>query len=201
MRTIVGLWRWRGNPLCRRTDRGEAWLTLWATVLIVVGAPLAGLLTAQATHETLLRSAQEQQRERQRVWATAERVAVRPSFDNSDPESVSRRPTRARVTARWTAPDGRQHSATFTVRHHVRQGGRIPVWIDRAGRLTSRPMSTRGASSHALLAGAAVGACAGGGLEVARRLGVRLLLRRRYARWDEEWARIGPDWGRAGTGP
>ena len=60
-------------------------------------------------------------------------------------------------------------------------------------------MSARTASSYAALAGLAAGAGAVGAMEAGRRLSVRQLLRRRYARWDEEWARIGPDWGRTGT--
>ncbi|WP_326685843.1 MULTISPECIES: hypothetical protein [unclassified Streptomyces] len=198
MRTIVGLWRWRGNPLCRRTDRREAWAALCAALLIAVGAPLIGWLGADAAHHALLRTAHEQQRERHRTWATAQHVNVRPSLD-SNPETGAQGRERTRVTARWTGPDGTVRTGTVSVHREVSPGNRFQVWTDGQGRLTARPMSARSASSHSLLAGLAAGAFAVGGVEAGRRLTVRMLMRRRYARWGEEWDRIGPDWGRTGT--
>ncbi|GAA2621403.1 Rv1733c family protein [Streptomyces axinellae] len=198
MRSIVGLWRWRGNPLCRRTDRGEAWTALCAALLIAAGAPLLGWLGAGAAHHALLRTAHEQQRERHRVWATAQHVSVRPALD-PDPETGAQRSRRTHVTARWTGPDGTVRTGTVSVHREVSAGSRFPLWTDGQGRLTARPMSARTAASHSLLAGLAAGAFTAGGVEAGRRLAVRMLMRRRFARWDEEWHRIGPDWGRAGT--
>lgn len=198
MRTIVGLWRWRRNPLCRRSDRREAWLAVCAALLILVGAPLVGLLSANATHDALLRTAHDQQRERHHIWATAQNITARPPL-NSEPDTATPREERTRVTAHWTGPDGSPHTGTVAVGHLVRPGSRFQVWTDDKGRLTDRPMSRRGASSYSMLAGLAAGAFVVCGVEVGRRLTVRLVLRRRYARWDEEWGRIGPDWGRAGT--
>lgn len=198
MRTITGLWRWRGNPLCRRSDRREVWLTVCAALLIVVGAPLAGVLSANAAHDALLRTALEQQRNRHHIWATAQSIALHPPL-NSEPDTATPREERTRVTAHWTGPDGSPHTGTLAVGHPVRPGNRLPIWTDDKGRLTDRPMSTRGASSYSMLAGLAAGAFVVCGVEVGRRLTVRLVLRRRYARWDEEWGRIGPDWGRADT--
>ncbi|MBO8184248.1 hypothetical protein JW592_01945 [Streptomyces sp. DW4-2] len=198
MRMIVGLWRWRGNPLCRGTDRREAWLSLWAALLIVLGAPLAGWAAAEAAHDVLLRTAHEQQRDRQRIWATAEHVTVLPPLD-SETETAAGAPNRHRVAARWTGSDGTPHTGTVVLRRLVQPGDRFHVWADSHGRLTSRPMSTRSAGSYALLAGLAAAACTTAALEAGRRVTVRLLMRRRYARWDAEWVRIGPDWGRTGT--
>lgn len=198
MRSIVGLWRWRGNPLCRRTDRREAWAAVCAVLLIAVGAPLVGWLGAGAAHHALLRTAHEQQHERHRTWATARHVNVRPALD-PDPETGAQRGERTRVTARWAGPDGRAHTGTVSVHREVSPGSRFLLWTDAQGRLTTRPMSARTAASHSLLAGLAAGAFAAGSVEAGRRLTVRVLMRRRFARWDEEWDRIGPDWGRAGT--
>ncbi|CAM5252441.1 hypothetical protein SVIOM342S_03746 [Streptomyces violaceorubidus] len=44
MRAISGLWRWRGNPLCRASDLAEAWVALTALLLTVFVAPLTGVL-------------------------------------------------------------------------------------------------------------------------------------------------------------
>ena len=82
----------------------------------------------------------------------------------------------------------------------MQPGERFRIWTDEKGRVVTRPMSARTASSYAALAGLAVAAGgAVGAMEAGRRLTVRQLLRRRYAAWDAEWARIGPDWGRTGS--
>src|SRR5690606_29315652 len=76
MRSIRGLWRWRGNPLCRRSDRQEAWLSLCAALLIAVGAPLAGWYGATLAQDSLRANAAEQQRERRLVSAIVEDTTV-----------------------------------------------------------------------------------------------------------------------------
>lgn len=197
MRAIVGLWRWRGNPLCRRSDRREAWLALGAMILVVVVAPLAGWLGASVAHDALRANAKEQQHNRHQVWATAESVQDRAPLD-PDPESAAQQPDRRHVVAHWAGPDGSSHKSTVTARHQVQPGERFRIWTDAAGTPTTRPMSPQTASSYAALAGLAVGVGAGGAMEAGRRLVMRELLRRRYALWDAEWARIGPDWGRTG---
>jgi hypothetical protein len=198
MHVIAGLWRWRGNPLCRRSDRREAWLALCALILTVAVAPIVGWLGASSAHVALLESAKEQQRGRHLVWATAESVQTRAPA-NPDPEASGQSPERDYVVAYWATPHGSSHKGTVRTRHGVQPGERFRIWIDEEGRTAKRPMSTRTASSYAALAGLAAGAGAVGAMEAGRRLSVRQLLRRRYARWDEEWARIGPDWGRTGS--
>jgi hypothetical protein len=198
MRAIVGLWRWRRNPLCRRSDRREAWLALGAMFLVVIVAPLAGWLGTSMAHGALLKNAQEQQRGRHQVWATAESVQDRAPLD-SDPESASQQPDRRHVVAHWAGPDGSSHKSTVTTRHRVQPGERFRIWTDAEGMATTRPLTERTASSYAALAGLATAAGAAGAMEAGRRLAMRQLLRRRYALWDAEWSRIGPDWGRTGS--
>lgn len=60
-------------------------------------------------------------------------------------------------------------------------------------------MEPGAATAHAVLAGAGAALLAAGLFEGGRRLVLRRMLRGRYARWDQEWARVGPDWGRAGA--
>lgn len=198
MRAIAGLWRWHRNPLCRPSDRREAWLALGAMVLIVVVAPLAGWLGASAAHSALLENAEKQKQSRHQVWAVAESVQNRAPLD-SDPESASQHPDRRHVVAHWAGPDGSSHKSTVTTRHGVQPGERFRIWTDADGMVTTRPMGPQTASSYAALAGLAAAAGAAGAVEAGRRLTMRQLLRRRYALWDAEWARIGPDWGRTGS--
>lgn len=190
MRSIAGLWRWRRNPLCRGTDRVEGWLTLGAVLLITLATPTAALCGGRAAHQALLETVRDQHRQRQQVWATVAETA--PPAD-SDPEHGSG----YRVAATWTAADGRTHSGTVTTDRAAEPGDRLRVWTDARGELTSRPMDAATAATHAVLAGIGTAGVAAGLVEAVRRLAVRRLMSRRYARWEEEWARVGPDWGRA----
>ncbi|GAA2422660.1 Rv1733c family protein [Streptomyces macrosporus] len=190
MRSIAGLWRWRRNPLCRSTDRVEGWLTLSAVLLITLATPAAAVWGGRAAHQALLETARDQYRQRYQVWATVAETAPPPT---SDPEPDSG----YRVAATWTAADGRTHTGTVTTDRAAEPGDRLRVWTDARGHLTSRPMDAAGALSHAVLAGIGTAGVAAGLVETVRRLAVRRLMARRYARWEEEWARVGPDWGRA----
>ncbi|MGW8376061.1 hypothetical protein [Streptomyces sp. ODS28] len=195
MRSLVGVWRWRSNPLCRRTDRREAWLALWVAVLIAVCAPLAGWLGAQAAHGSLHRAAVRQQQERHPVWAVAKDYVNRPPSD-TDPESAADPQNRRLVLAQWTGPEGHRHTRAVDAVRGVQPGERFKLWTDDKGRLTARPMSEQAAASHAALAGLAAAAGAAGLLEAGRRITMHQLMRRRFARWEAEWQRNGPDWGR-----
>lgn len=198
MRAIAGLWRWRGNPLCRRSDRREAWLALGAMILVVVLAPLTGWFGASAAHSALTENAEKQKSERHQVWATAEKVHNRAPL-GSDPETGSQSADRRHVVANWSGPDGAPRKSTVVTKQNVQPGERFRIWTDKDGNATRRPMSEHTASSQAALAGVAAAAGTAAALEGLRRLAMRQLLRRRYALWDAEWSRIGPDWGRTGS--
>ena len=199
VRAIVGLWRWRGNPLCRRTDRHEAWLALAALCLSVLVAPIVGLVGAGSIESALASVARQQRAERQPTWAVVEQSALyRPRI--GDPEAVAPPPARYRVRAHWYAPSGALRQGTVILRRSLHPGERFRLWTDADGRRTTPPMPPHTASAQAAIGGLGLAGAAMAVVEAARRCGVRLLLRRRYAAWAAEWQRIGPDWGRADTG-
>nr|WP_155074091.1 hypothetical protein [Streptomyces taklimakanensis] len=185
------MWRWRRNPLCRGTDRAEGWITLCAVLTVLLAAPVAALWGGHTAHETLSGIVREQHRERHQVWAT---VAETSPGGSDAPETDSDR----RVAATWTAVDGSTHSGTVVTDRATEPGDRLRVWIDARGEVTTRPMDADTAASHAALAGVGTGVLTALLVEVVRRLVVRRLVSWRYARWEEEWARVGPDWGWAG---
>lgn len=199
MRPIAGLWHWRASPLFRVTDRREAWLTLCAAVLIAVGVPLAGWLTDVQAHQVLSETVRRQHAARHQVWATVEEFVHRPSVGVADDDDSGLDEGRsARVY--WTSPDGVRHSGVTTVGRRVLPGQAVRLWTGARGGITTAPMSPAAASFHSVLAGLVGGAAAGGAVEGGRRLVLSGMRRARYARWEEEWARSGPDWGRTGTG-
>ncbi|MFJ6567590.1 hypothetical protein ACIQNU_09215 [Streptomyces sp. NPDC091292] len=200
MRAIVGLWRWRHNPLCRATDLAEAWLALGALLLIVVAAPVVGVVAGSAANRALTRSVEHQRTERHETVATVVRKLSRAPMD-PDPETVTARDSHSRVVARWTAPDGTDHRGTVMASlKSPRAGDRFPLWTDAHGRLVAKPLDTATAATHAALAGIGAGIASVALVECARRLVVWRLVRRRYTRWDQAWDKAGPDWGRTGAG-
>ncbi|MFF0130377.1 Rv1733c family protein [Streptomyces mirabilis] len=176
----VWSWRWRRNPLRRRSDLAEAWVLLAAWVSIVVGGLVAGLVTAGAVGRDL---------DRQRADARS----VAAVLTKDAPTSVAPRlgtPQQVRAMVRWTAPDGSVHSGRTTVAAGSHAGARVAVWTDTRGRLTSQPLAPSEAAFRAALAGvlAAVGAggAVWGGAQAAR----AALNRRRLEQWAAEWERI-----------
>ncbi|MFJ7419150.1 hypothetical protein ACIQXD_11065 [Streptomyces uncialis] len=194
MRAMVGVWRWRHNPLRRRTDAVEAWLALGALLLTLCAAPVAGVLAGAAAERSLTQSVREQQRERYRTTATVLRVTPGRAVLPEDDED-------GRVTARWTGPDGTPRTGPVASGLDVpRAGSRFPVWTDPRGRITAPPMTPDAVTVHAVLAGGWTVAVLAALVDVVRRLAVGELTRRRYRRLDQAWERAGPDWGRTGTG-
>lgn len=200
MRAISGLWRWRRNPLCRGTDLAEAWVALAALLLLLFAAPAAGALVGGAVQDALQQSVRDQHRERHPVTAVVVRRVDRPVLE-ADSETATGRGVRSRVVAEWTGPDGtRHHGPVMAGPRSFRPGDRFTLWTDAHGGIVARPLDPATATTHAVLAGSGTALAAAGLVEGGRRLIVRRMLRRRYARWDQAWDRAGPDWGRTGTG-
>lgn len=198
MRTIAGLWRWRRSALCRPTDLTEAWLALCAAALLLLGAPLAGLVGGTTAHAELSGIVREQRAHRHQVWATVERPVQRspagPGGTVLDPEREG-----YPVLAFWEGPDGVTRSGTVRAVRPLYAGDRFRVWTDDRGRLTVPPPPRGFVAAHSVVTGLVVAVLSGLAVEAGRRAAVRRLLRRRYAEWEAQWSRIGPDWGRAGS--
>ncbi|MBW5422816.1 hypothetical protein GKQ77_14800 [Streptomyces sp. BG9H] len=200
MRAIVGLWRWRHNPLRRGTDLAEAWTALAALVLIVVAAPVIGTLTTDLSRDALLTSVREQREARHATVGTVLRKLSSPPLD-PDPETSSARDAHRRVLARWTAPDGTDRSGVVMARLDTpRPGDRFKLWTDERGRVVGRPLDTATATTHAALAGFGAAAASVALIEGTRRIVLWRIERGRHARLDQAWAKAGPDWGRTGAG-
>ncbi|WP_255947543.1 Rv1733c family protein [Streptomyces odontomachi] len=199
MRAIAGLWRWRHNPLRRKTDLLEAWVSLATAVLIAVAAPVAGVLTGTLSENALLRTVHQQQQERHEVTATVMRT-IRQSPPDPDPETVPARDARSQVIAGWRAPDGTRHHGTVTtVLQTPHRGEKFTIWTDVHGTVVARPLDRISAMTHAILAGIGASAVLAVSLDGVRRLVMWRIVRRRYARWDRAWEKTGPDWGRTGA--
>ncbi|MFJ6129577.1 hypothetical protein ACIQKE_31360 [Streptomyces griseoviridis] len=188
----LSLWRWRGNPLCRRTDRIQGWIALGLLVLV----PCLAAATATTARDTVsdhYRAVAEHQA-RSRYFTPA--VLVHDAPRHPEPASPEARHTRYPVTVRYTDPLGHERTARTEVEPGLSGGSTTGLWVDADGSPARPPMPAAEIRSRALgwallafaavtVAGIAVydGCC-------------RILLRRNSAEWDEAWARTGPRWSR-----
>jgi hypothetical protein len=203
--TKVG-WRWRRNPLRRRSDVVEGWLGL-LTVLLFCTVPVIGWWAGQSVDRTLQRVVRTQRAERTLVTAIVQpaktgktaSASAGSSSSSSSAEAGSDTPGHG-DTLRWTAPDHSVHTATVSSDLEVWHQHKIMVWTDHKGTLVPAPLDSVTATTHSVLAGIAAASAAGGALLISRQVLLWRLMLRRMASWEREWARVGQDWGRAGAG-
>ncbi|MHB9864357.1 Rv1733c family protein [Streptomyces sp. YIM S03343] len=184
----VWLWRWRRNPLRRRADAVEAWVVLGAWLLTVLAGVLAGLTTVRSVESGLARERAEW---RPAVALVTEKVPGMPSRSGDGTAGE-------RVWARvgWVAPDGSPHTGQARVAPGSAVGTPVTVWNDPEGHLVTRPATTAEAELRGVVLGGLLGVGAAAVPFVAGRVLRARLERRRMDRWDTEWARLGPIWGR-----
>jgi hypothetical protein len=182
----VWLWRWRRNPLLRRSDRLEAWIVLATLVFVALAGVVAGHAAAAAVEHGL---AVHSARSHPVRAVLTENAAVAPQ---AVPE-YSDGTVWAKV--RWTAA-GAAHTGLVKVEPGLRSGTPVTVWTDRSGRLVSRPATADQVRMQSLLVGSLVGLGAGSGVLVCGWLARGRLERQRMRAWDREWESVGPRWRR-----
>ncbi|MGP2440347.1 Rv1733c family protein [Streptomyces sp. JW3] len=189
MRTRVRGWRWRRNPLRRRSDVIEAWTVLVVAVLLLVGAPAVGAAVAWWAHGQARAVAAEQRAERRQVraeviGATPETL---PSVQAGGQHSY-------RATVRWSEPGEAPRTTAARLPARTRHGETVDVWLDARGRSVPPPADAATVWRHAVT----MGVCATAGSAATVLLGHcavrRVALRRRMTEWDRAWARTEPQW-------
>jgi hypothetical protein len=178
-------WRVDHNPLRRRTDRIEAWLTVALGAIVLAGGPFVVWWCAGSAYD---RAAGAAEWRRDHVFPVQALLledadGAAPVYESGDPESVG---------ARWTAPNGVQRTGPVVPPPAARAGTTIVIWTDVYGNLALRPPSDPSASATGV--GLASAALVLGGY-VAILLAVRRLIdRRRMVHWQREWRDVEPRW-------
>ncbi|WP_369166790.1 hypothetical protein AB5J49_02355 [Streptomyces sp. R28] len=181
--------RLRHSPLRRRSDVVEAWALLTVAALLLVVAPLVGVLTAWWAHDDARATAREQRAERRQI-----RAEVIGRTSDALPMAQGGRQPSARTTVRWTEPEGDPRTATARVPADARNGDTVDVWLDSRGRSVAPPADNMAVWQHTVT----IGVCATGGaaavILLAHTVVRHAAMRRRLAEWDQEWARTEPEW-------
>ncbi|WP_234376820.1 hypothetical protein [Streptomyces sp. TP-A0356] len=182
----VWLWRWRRNPLRRRSDVLEAWIVLAVWSVVVVGGVLTGLAATHSVERGLARERAE--------WRPV--VALLTQDAPKATTATTAGTERVWAKVRWTGEDGSSHAGQARVAAGSPTGTAVTIWTDRDGALVTRPADEFQGQVRAAMVGVVVGLSVAAIPFLAGRVVRDRLERRRMAQWDQAWARFGPTWGR-----
>jgi len=182
---FVRRWRFDRNPLRRPTDRLETVVVALLVAAFIIGAPFAALAAGTWVHGMARHAQLAQEAARSQVTAVVLTV-ISPDVSSGD--------LAWQAQARWTAPDGRVVTQEVPVPSDTVAGGKLQVWTDRTGDLSSAPLLDSQVADQTAT-GQALGAIAAAVvLTVAGALALRALNKRRMAAWDADWQATGPRW-------
>jgi hypothetical protein len=178
------------NPLRRRTDRVEAWITVALTTVALLLGPFVVWRAGLTAYKSTL-SSSERDRHQQRFRVTATLLVDATDYLKADDGVRLRQDT---VRALWTAPDGTARTGTIIPpATGAVAGSGVLIWTDAHGNPVSPPVR-RDPTESAVMAGFAT-ALALLALVACLRLAVRNRLnKRRLAGWQTEWTLIEPRW-------
>lgn len=188
----VRLWRWRKNPLRRRSDLVEAWLLLATLVLALLIGAFTGVAAAGVVNGAI-----EDRREHTRpvpaVLVEDAAHALPASVAEDGDGGVW-------AKVRWSAPDGSTRTGRAEVDTGAKAGSAATVWNDSEGRLVSAPPEGADARFQIVMAGITVAVATGGLVVLGGWLGRSRLQGQRLAEWEAEWQRVEPSWRKRMTG-
>jgi hypothetical protein len=177
-----------GNrSLRRRVDHVEdaaAWLLTVAAIIVVITAGLVGC----GRYGQGMEQVRAEQASRVQVDAVLlEDAAQVPSRRGSVSPYLH-------ASARWIDEAGRQHEGQVMVRPQAHAGERVAVWLDDHGKLVPQPADRTNAVRDGLVVAVTL-LVLGGALVGAAWAGLRRVIFAHNTRtWEQEWARVGPEW-------
>lgn len=175
------------NPLRRGSDRAETAIVVTLLAVFLAVSPFAAIAAGHWAHAAGLREQRAQLAAWHQVRAVLEKNAPRDAFSGYGPSGVS-------VLARWTGPDGSQHTGYVSVPSGMRAGTTVNTWTDSAGRPSGPPLQTAQVADRAALAVMLAPLVPAILLLAVWKLARRALDRRRSAGWDADWRNTGPQW-------
>lgn len=179
------------SPLRRTTDRVEGVVLTLLTMLALVAIPLAVAVGIEVYQRDAAEAATTAG-ERTPVTAVlaTDALPVSPAGEQ--------RGVRPEATAlvRWQLPDGRQGSGQLPVTADRRAGDPLVIWVDRLGERTDPPRSPEEIRTSAVVIGVDLVLVGWLLLAVLWWATCWVLNQINTARWNVQWAYIGPRWSR-----
>jgi hypothetical protein len=180
---------WDGNPLRRRADRVEAWLTVVLAATFLLVGPVAAWRAGHAVYREELAAARVADDGHVRISAILEQDAAL-TYSGSEGSPPVQNP----VWASWRRPDGIRQRGRIVPDAPAPAGTAVPVWTDASGNLIAAPRTEsdirQTGVSVAFVVLLGVLAVCGGACWLLRRLADH----RRMASWQREWTRVEPRW-------
>ncbi|USQ85721.1 hypothetical protein NFX46_19325 [Streptomyces phaeoluteigriseus] len=186
----VLLWRWRHNPLRRRTDLAQAWIAVGLFLAVLAGIPTAMYLVGDAAYRHHKETARHQTATRHHTSA----VLVHDAPRHPEPGSDEAKKALYQVSVHFTDPRGHTRTAKTDVEPALTAGSTVRIWVKDEGKITDPPLTTEQvrnrAMTYAVLAATAIPVLGAATYGYANhRLG-----RHNLAKWDSAWADTAPRW-------
>jgi hypothetical protein len=169
------------SPLLRRSDRIQARVLVLAVVMVLCAVPMC-IVPARAHQAAVLSRADEQLRTLQPVDAV-----VIPPATTASPSRMAGASRTVRV--QWKAAF-EDRTADIRTRAITRPGDHIRIWLDTDGDPVPAPLSHTDATTQAVAYGIAIWLVVAGACAMLYLLVRRILDRRRFAAWEQEWRRL-----------
>ena len=170
-----------GNLLRRPIDRTHVRAMITLCLLFLVLAPLAAVVTSRLAGDAGLRAERLQAHNRHQVNAVVLGVSPKGVLDQT-------------VRIGWHDTSGAAHTAVVPNNGGSTVGAHRSVWVDRTGKLTSRPRKHSQTVADSVMAALTAVTLLGLLHSAARTLVDRRLERRRLELWEREWAAVAPRW-------
>ncbi|WP_327714277.1 hypothetical protein OG381_01760 [Streptomyces sp. NBC_00490] len=182
----VWFWRWRSNPLRRRSDSAEAWIVLATWTLALLGSLTVGQMAMQAVQDSIASRRAQAHAVSAALTENAAKTATATEFGTSGDAVWAK--------VRWTSADGSTHTGTARAEPGSKAGTPATVWTDSTGKQVTEPSTAAEAMLESTFVGVLFGASTGAGALLCGWLVRGRLERRRIAEWDAEWKQVGPQW-------
>jgi hypothetical protein len=176
----VWLWRWRRNPLRRRSYIVEAWALLAVGLITAAAAAATG---AAVSHQVRHRLVQ-----RRLEWHPNTAVLT------EDASTVNGYGSQVRAQVRWNVPGGSPRTGLTMVGTGLKRGARVTIWNDDHGQLVSAPPTAAAARLEAVVTGATAAGGVSAAVLICWAFSTRITDRHRSEQWATEWSVVGPRW-------
>ena len=132
------LWRWRRNPLRRRTDLAQGLIAVGLFLAVLAATPAAMFLIG----DTAYRHHKETARHQAATWPHTPAVLVHDAPRHPEPGSYEAKKTLYPATVRFTDPHGHTRTAKTDVEPALAAGSTVHVWVNDEGKITDPPLTT-----------------------------------------------------------